>query len=249
MMKSETQQVDEKLSLESENSVSTNIATLVNLFPQVKTEGKKIDFEKLKLLLGEHIDFGKERYTLNWPGKVDCFKAIQAPSSGTLRPHFKDSLNFDSTENLFIEGDNLQVLKLLQKSYLDKIKMIYIDPPYNTGNDFLYPDDFNEDLITYLKFTGQVDEQGKKFSTNQESDGRFHSKWLSMMYPRLYLAKNLLTENGVILVSIGDNEYRNLLFIMNEIFGEENFITSFCWKARAKPTNAGNSKYRPQNVA
>ena len=170
------------------------------------------------------MDVGKERYGLTWPGKADCFKTIQTPSLGTLLPAPEESVNWDTTENLIIEGDNLEVLKLLQKSYLGKVKMIYIDPPYNTGNDFIYPDDYAESLKTYLEYTGQVDEEGRKFSTNTDTDGRFHSKWLNMMYPRLYLARNLLRDDGVIFISIDDDEVANLRAAVNEIFGEENFV-------------------------
>jgi adenine-specific DNA-methyltransferase len=178
------------------------------------------------------VDVGKERYGMHWPGKADCFKTIQAPSLGTLRPCPEESINFDTTENLVIEGDNLEVLKLLQKSYLGKVKMIYIDPPYNTGNDFIYPDDYSESLQTYLEYTGQVDAEGKKFSTNTDTDGRFHSKWLNMMYPRLYLARNLLREDGVIFVSIDDVESANLKSLLNDVFGENNFIANLLWQKR-----------------
>jgi adenine-specific DNA-methyltransferase len=199
-------------------------AKLKYVFPEVFTEGGKVDFERLKLTLGDSVDAGKERYGLTWPGKSDCFKTIQRPSMATLVPAREESENFDDTENLIIEGDNLEVLKLLQKSYLGKVKMIYIDPPYNTGSDFIYPDDFTESLDTYLRYTGQVDSEGKKFSTNSETDGRFHSKWLNMMYPRLFLARNLLRDDGVIFVSIDDSESANLKRLLDEIFGEENFI-------------------------
>ena len=171
-----------------------------------RTEGGKLDFDRLKLALGETVDVGKERYGMNWPGKVDCFKTIQQPSLATLRPCPEESVNFDTSENLIIEGDNLEVLKLMQKSYLGKVKMIYIDPPYNTGNDFIYPDNYSESLQTYLEYTGQVDNEGRKFSNNTETDGRFHSKWLNMMYPRLYLARNLLGDDGVIFISIDDDK-------------------------------------------
>ena len=191
----------EKFDLRSHDTAEDKRQELLRLFPEVRTEGDKIDFERLKLTLGEIVDVGKERYGMNWPGKADCFKTIQAPSLGTLRPCREESVNFDTSENLIIEGDNLEVLKLLQKSYLGKVKMIYIDPPYNTGNDFIYPDNYTESLQTYLEYTGQVDAEGKKFSTNTEADGRFHSKWLNMMYPRLYLARNLLREDGVIFVT------------------------------------------------
>jgi len=212
-----------KLDLRSMDIIREQKEKLRQLFPEVLTE-KKIDFEKLKLALGEAIEVGKERYGMTWPGKADCFKIIQSSSIGMLKPCREESVHFDTTENLFIEGDNLEVLKLLQKSYYGKVKMIYIDPPYNTGNDFIYPDDYKENLKTYLQYTGQVDGQGKKFSTNTDTEGRFHSKWLNMMYPRLFLAKNLLSEDGIIFISIDDNEVDNLRKILNEIFGEENFF-------------------------
>lgn len=198
---------------------------------------------------------------MHWPGKADCFKTIQMPSLGTLRPCPAESVNFDTTEHLIIEGDNLEVLKLLQKSYLGKVKMIYIDPPYNTGNDFIYPDDYSESLQTYLEYTGQVDAAGKKFSTNTETDGRFHSKWLNMMYPRLYLARNLLCEDGVIFVTIDDKELSNLRKSLDEIFGEENFVAQVEWQKRYTRSNntddftsvidhvvvfAKSDKFRPQ---
>jgi adenine-specific DNA-methyltransferase len=228
----------EKLNLRSHDMAEDRRQELLRLFPEIRTEGGKIDFERLKLVLGESVDVGKERYGMTWPGKADCFKTIQSPSLGTLRPCPEESVNFDTTENLIIEGDNLEVLKLLQKSYLGKIKMIYIDPPYNTGNDFIYPDNYTESLQTYLEYTGQVDAEGRKFSTNAETDGRFHSKWLNMMYPRLYLARNLLREDGVIFVSCDDNEVHNLRALMNEVFGEENFIASVIWQKVYSPKNS-----------
>ncbi len=207
---------------------------LLRLFPEIRTEGGQLDFERLKLALGEAVDVGKERYGLTWPGKADCFKTIQAPSLGTLRPCPEESVNFATTENLIIEGDNLEVLKLLQKSYLGKVKLIYIDPPYNTGNDFIYPDNYSESLQTYLEYTGQVDSEGRKFGTNTDTDGRFHSKWLNMMYPRLYLARNLLRDEGVIGISIDDHEVETLRRICNEVFGEENFIVCLVWEKGRK---------------
>ena len=211
-------------------------ADLLRLFPEAAGEGGTVDVEKLRLAIGDKVAVGKERYGLNWPGKADCFATIQAPSLATLRPAPKESVDWDSTENLIIEGDNLEVLKLLQKAYLGKVKMIYIDPPYNTGNDFIYPDNYSESLDTYLQYTGQVDDEGKKFSTNLDTDGRFHSKWLNMMYPRLYLARNLLTSDGLLLVSIDDHELRNLRCISDEIFGEENFCGMFVWEKKKKPS-------------
>src|SRR6266542_4968810 len=222
----------EKFDLRSHDITEDKQAELLRVFPEIRTEGGKIDWERLKLALGESVDVGKERYGMVWPGKADCFKTIQQPSLGTLRPCPEESVNFDRTENLIIEGDNLEVLKLLQKSYLGKVKMIYIDPPYNTGNDFIYPDNYTESLQTYLEYTGQVDAEGKKFSTNTDADGRFHSKWLNMMYPRLYLARNLLRQDGVIFISIDDNEVDNLRKLCNEIFGEEFIIGTVVWRRR-----------------
>ena len=230
----------EHLDLRSHEIVSDKHAEIVRLFPEVCTEGGKIDFDRLKLVLGETVDPGKERYGMNWPGKVDCFKAIQSPSLGTLLPSRDESVEFDTTRNLIIEGDNLEVLKLMQKAYLGKIKMVYIDPPYNTGNDFIYPDDYSETLQTYLAYTGQVDNERRKFSTNTDADGRFHSKWMNMMYPRLFLARNLLRDDGLLFVSIDDGEGSNLRKICDEIFGEENFLEQIVWKKRY---NAAKEKH------
>lgn len=223
----------ERFDLRSHTTSEGRLRELLRLFPEAVTEGGKIDFGRLKLALGDSVATGKERYGLTWPGKADCFRAIQTASLGTLLPAPKESVNWDTTENLIIEGDNLEVLKLLQKSYLGKFKMIYIDPPYNTGNDLIYPDDYAESLQTYFEYTGQVDSAGKKFSTNADTEGRFHSKWLSMMYPRLSLARNLLSTQGVILVSIDDNEVHDLRVLMNEVFGEENFVNTISWKKRS----------------
>ncbi len=220
----------------SHDAIDPRRQEVLRLFPDVRTEGGKIDFDRLKLALGEMVDTGRERYGMTWPGKADCFRAIQTPSLGTLRPCPEESVNFDTTENLIIEGDNLEVLKLLQKSYLGKVKMIYIDPPYNTGNDFIYPDNFSESLQTYLEYTGQVDAEGRKFGTNTETDGRFHSKWMNMMYPRLYLARNLLREDGVIFVSIDDHEVTNARRVLEEIFGEDCFVAQFIWKKMDSPS-------------
>lgn len=229
----------EKLDLKSLDLSEEKRQELLRLLPEIRTEGGKIDFDRLKLVLGETVDVGKERYGMHWPGKADCFKTIQAPSMGTLRPCPEESVAFDTTENLIIEGDNLEVLKLLQKSYLGRVKTIYIDPPYNTGNDFIYPDNYSESLQTYLEFTGQVDAQGRKFGTNTDSDGRFHSKWMNMMYPRLYLARNLLREDGVVFISIDDNEVDNLRKLCNEVFGEANFVASCIWQKRYSRENRG----------
>jgi len=218
-----------KLPLTSHNLTDDKLRILKEHFPEVFTEGSLIDWDKLRLTLGENIESEdpKERFGLNWPGKRNCFKAIQTPTTATLLPDREASVDFDTTENLYIEGDNLEVLKLLQKSYLGKVKMIYIDPPYNTGNDFVYPDDYTESLKTYLEYTGQVDAKGRKFTNNTETTGRFHSKWLNMMYPRLFLARNLLREDGVIFISIDDGEVAHLRKVCDEIFGEENFLALF----------------------
>jgi adenine-specific DNA-methyltransferase len=227
----------EHLSLSSLDITAEKQAELLALFPEARTEGGKIDFDRLRAALGEMIDTGRERYGLTWPGKADCMRTIQAPSMATLRPAPDESVNFDTSENLIIEGDNLEVLKLLQKSYLGKVKMIYIDPPYNTGNDFIYPDNFSESLQTYLEYTGQIDETGRKFGSNSDTDGRFHSKWLNMMYPRLYLARNLLRDDGVIFISIDDAEVENLRRICSDIFGEENFLATVLWQKKYAPAN------------
>lgn len=201
-----------------------NIDKLKELFPEILTDGNKIDFDKLQLILGEEIDSEKERYSFNWPGKRETIIGAQQPSKGTLRPNVEKSKNFDTTENLYIEGDNLEVLKLLQKSYNNKIKVIYIDPPYNTGKDFVYKDNFRDGVNNYLEQTGQVDSEGNLLSTNAESNGRFHTDWLNMMYSRIKVARNLLTDDGVIFVSIDDNEQSNLKKICDEIFGENNKV-------------------------
>ena len=227
----------EKFDLRSHDIAGERRQELLRLFPEVRTEGDKIDFDRLKRALGESVEVGKERYGMTWSGKADCFRTLQAPSLGTLRPAREESVAFDTTENLIIEGDNLEVLKLLQKSYLGKVKMIYIDPPYNTGNDFIYPDNFTESLQTYLEYTGQVDANGRKFGTNTDTDGRFHSKWLNMMYPRLYLARNLLREDGVIFITIDDREIANLRKVMDEVFGEENFVAQVEWEKRYTRSN------------
>jgi len=213
------------------------LSQLKELMPQAFNEGK-LDKEKLLVSLGENIDISNERYVLNWAGKSDCFRVLQSPSSRTLVPAKEESINFDETENIFIEGENLEVLKILQKSYFGKIKMIYIDPPYNTGNDsFIYPDKFSEGKDEYLKRVGDKDEEGYMtkegmFRKNSKENGQYHSNWLSMMYPRLFLARNLLRDDGVIFISIDDNEVHNLRLMMNEIFGEENYLAELIWKKK-----------------
>ena len=203
-----------------------NIQKLKQIFPDVFTEDK-VDFEKLQQVLGDYVEDSNERYNFTWNGKGRALRLSQTPSLGTLRPCKEESKDWDTTQNLYIEGDNLEVLKLLQKSYHGKVKMIYIDPPYNTGKDFVYPDDFHDSLENYKKLTGQVDSEGNRISTNTEASGRYHTDWLNMMYPRLRLARNLLTDDGVIFISIDDNEVDNLKKICNEVFGESNFIAEF----------------------
>ena len=218
------------------------ITQLKQQLPEVFTEGK-IDWEKLKVTLGENINFSNERYVLNWAGKSDAFRVMQEPSYQTLIPVEEDSVDFYGTENIFIEGENLEVLKVLQKSYFGKVKMIYIDPPYNTGNDsFIYPDRFSETKEEYQKRVGDKDDEGYMtsegmFRRNSRENGQYHSNWLNMMMPRLYLAKNLLQEDGVIFISIDDNEVHNLRLLMNEIFGEENFVGELIWKSRQNKDN------------
>ena len=226
----------EKLNGETLNIVNENIEKLKQLFPEAFKEGK-IDFDTLKAELGESVENADERYSFNWNGKAAARRIAQTPSTGTLRPCPEESLNWDTTQNLFLEGDNLEVLKLLQKSYHAKVKMIYIDPPYNTGQEFIYPDNFHDNLDTYLQYTGQKDAEGKKFGTNVETSGRYHTNWLNMMYPRLKLARNLLRDDGVIFISIDDNEVHNLRKMCDEIFGEGNFVEKLVWKRRATPPN------------
>jgi len=211
------------------NITEEKLNQLREIIPQAFTENR-IDWEKLKAALGEDIEFKNERYVLNWAGKSEAFRVLQTPTTATLTPDKDESVNFDTTDNIFIEGENLEVLKVLQKSYFGKIKMIYIDPPYNTGNDqFIYPDKFSESKADYLNRIGDKDEKGNTtreglFRKNSKESGHYHSNWLSMMYPRLFLARNLLREDGVIFVSIDDNEVHNLRLLMNEVFGEENFM-------------------------
>ena len=211
---------------ESADIVSENIEKMKELFPDAFSENG-VNFDTLRQLLGDEsvLDEGDEKYGLNWSGKKKARQIALTPSTGTLLPCEDESVDWDTTQNLFIEGDNLEVLKLLQKSYCNKVKMIYIDPPYNTGKEFIYPDRFQENLNTYLKYTEQVDEDGVKFSSNTETSGRKHTNWLSMMYPRLRLARDLLAQDGIIFISIDDNEQVHLKKLCDEIFGENNFLT------------------------
>lgn len=217
------QKLDPKTDGQTKNIVAENIEKLKDLFPEAFTEGK-VDFEVLKEIIGEFTDDREERYSFNWNGKSKARMLAQTPSTGTLRPCPEESVNWDTTQNLFIEGDNLEALKLLQKSYHKKVKMIYIDPPYNTGKEFIYPDKFQDNLDTYLRYTGQIDDEGFKMSANAETSGRYHTNWLNMMYPRLRLSRNLLRDDGVIFISIDDNEVTNLKKLCDEAFGEENFV-------------------------
>ena len=220
---------------QSANLVEANLAQLKAIFPEAFTEGR-VDFDVLKQLLGAAVDEREEKYGLNWHGKRRARKLALTPSNGTLRPRPEESADWDTTQNLFIEGDNLEVLKLLQKSYAGKVKLIYIDPPYNTGKDFVYPDNFQDSIKNYLELTGQV-EGGQKISSNTDASGRFHTDWLNMMYPRLHLAKNMLHPDGVIFVSIGDREVHHLRDVLDEIFGPENFSATVIWEKADSPRN------------
>lgn len=240
-----------KLKMHSPNLTETNIDKIAELFPNCITESKDekgqnkrvIDFDRLRQELSDHvIDGPRERYQLDWPGKREAQLVANAPIAKTLRPIRKESVNFDTTKNLFIVGDNLDALKLMQETYLNKIKMIYIDPPYNTGDDFLYEDDFAENANDYLMRSNQKDALGNRLIANTVANGRFHSDWLSMLYPRLKLSRNLLKDDGVIFISADDNEYANLKCMCAEIFGENNFLGTILWK---KKTNGNNMGYIP----
>jgi adenine-specific DNA-methyltransferase len=227
---SDTQDIHETPST-TPNFKTELAAQLAELLPEAIADGK-IDVEKFKELLGSDAGDDRERFGLFWPGKKRALRAAQEPTTATLKPDFENSKDWDTTKNVFIEGDNLEVLKILQKHYHGKIKMIYIDPPYNTGKDFVYPDNYKEGLETYLEWTRQVNEEGKKVSTNSESEGRYHSNWLNMMYPRLKLARNLLTLDGVIVIHIDEHEHSSLERILNEIFGERNNLGEIVWDKR-----------------
>ena len=233
----------EKMKMHSPNLTQDNIARIRELFPDCVTEAQSedgrlklaVDFDQLRQELSESIVEGpQERYHLNWPGKREALLTANAPIAKTLRPCREESVDFDTTKNLFIEGDNLDALKLLQETYLSKVKMIYIDPPYNTGNDFIYKDDFAENTEDFLKRSNQKDDEGNRLTANKEANGRFHSDWLSMMYPRLRVAKNLLCDNGALFVSIDDTEVAGLRQFLDEIFGAENFITEIVWEGANK---------------
>ena len=225
----------------SPDLAAENLAALRALFPELVTEGPDgvaVNLDVLKQLVGDRtVTDAEEKYGLNWHGKRRARQLALTPTTGTLRPCPEDSVDWDTTQNLMIEGDNLEVLKLLQKSYAGKVKLIYIDPPYNTGKDFVYPDNFQDNIKNYLELTGQTGEGGKKLSSNTEASGRFHTDWLNMMYPRLKLARNLLREDGVIFVSIADHEIHNLRSAMDEVFGPENFIATVIWHKMDSPKN------------
>ena len=231
----------DKLKMHSPDMTQENIKKIQALFPNCVTEGRDengklrlaIDFDQLKQELSDSIVEGpQERYHLNWPGKREALLAANAPIAKTLRPLISLSMNFDKTKNIFIEGDNLEGLKLLQESYLQKVKLVYIDPPYNTGKDFIYKDDFKLSSSEYLSASNSINEEGQLLSTNRESNGRFHSDWLSMMYSRLKLSRNLMTDDGLIIVHIDENEYPNLEKILSEIFGESNNLGTVVWDKR-----------------
>lgn len=236
----------EHLNMQSMDKVAANVAKIMELFPncvteRINSEGKlehAIDFDMLKQELSDHVVDGlQERYQFTWPNKRKAILAANAPINKTLRPCREESVDFDNTENLYIEGDNLDVLKLLQETYLGKVKMIYIDPPYNTGKDFIYNDDFKQSTEEYIENSGQLDGEGNRFVANTESNGRFHTNWLNMIYPRLKLAKDLLSDDGVIFISIDDNEVENLRKICDEIFGENNFLAQVIWERAFSPKN------------
>ncbi|MCE5327578.1 MAG: site-specific DNA-methyltransferase [Planctomycetaceae bacterium] len=236
MAKKSNRKKIERVAQTSADLTQETLSALKDLLPQAFTEGK-IDFAKLRSALGDEVDDNPERYSFTWAGKRDAIRLLQTPSRATLVPVPEESVNFDTTKNVFIEGENLEVLKLLYKSYAGRVKMIYIDPPYNTGNDFIYPDNFADPLDTYLKLTGQKDSEGNLLTSNPETSGRFHSAWLTMMYPRLFVARQLLREDGAIFISIDDHEVANLRWVMNEVFGEENFAGMGIWQRKYSPQN------------
>lgn len=238
--------VPEKLAMATENVVEGNIEKIREVFPNCVTEfvdgnGKikyGIDFDLLRQELSRSIvDGNNERYTFSWPNKKNAILLANAPTTNTLRPQIQRSANFEKTKNVFIEGDNLDVLKCLREAYFEKIKMIYIDPPYNTGSNFVYKDDFKSSIKAYLKRSGQVDEEGNRLVSNSESNGRFHTDWLNMIYPRLKVARDLLRPDGVIFISIDDNEVANLRKVCDEIFGATNLVAQIPWQSRASIQN------------
>ena len=219
----------------SKDVVANNVDRLRSLLPTAFTEGE-LDFDALRQLLGSSVPEHEERYGLTWHGKRQARQLALAPSTGTLRPRPGESVNWGTARNILIEGDNLEVLKLLQKSYAARVRLIFIDPPYNTGKDFIYPDDYRDSIRNYLRLTSQVDGEGAAVSSNPEASGRFHTNWLNMMYPRLFLARHLLQPEGVLLASIDDTEVHNLRLICDDIFGVENFCGCFVWEKKKKPS-------------
>lgn len=229
----------EKINIISADIIEERLAQLRQLLPEAFSEGK-VDFDKLRAALGDHVDDRPERYSFTWAGKRDAIRLLQTPTSATLVPARDESIEFDDTSHIFIEGENLEVLKLLYKAYFGQVKMIYIDPPYNTGNDFVYPDNYADPLEPYLQLTGQKDAQGNLLTSNTDSSGRFHSNWLNMMYSRLFIARQLMRDDGVIFISIDDNEINNLRMLMNEVFGEENFIAQVTIQSNPRGRQAEN---------
>ncbi|HDJ3496581.1 TPA: site-specific DNA-methyltransferase [Staphylococcus aureus] len=221
----------------SDDGRLSTIRALQNVLPEVFTETEMVDFDKLKEILTGNLDINNDKYNFSWNGKKKAIKLSQIPTVATLKSSQNKSKNFDNTNNLYIEGDNLEVLKLLQKSYSGKVKLIYVDPPYNTGKDFVYKDNFEDSLENYLKQTGQIDGEGNKYTVNAETNGRYHTDWLNMMYPRLKLARNLLSEDGVIFISISDTEQANLKKVADEIFGEKNLLAQVIWERAYSPVN------------
>ena len=238
---------EKSLNGQTPDITSENISKIKQLFPEVFTEGK-IDFEKLQQVLGNYIETDNERYNFTWHGKAKALWLSQTPSAGTLRPCKEESKNWDTTQNLYIEGDNLEVLKLLQKSYHGKVKMINIDPPYNTDGDFVYPDNFTDSIENYKKITRQVDDEGRPKTTNSETNGRYHTDWLNMMYPRLRLARNLLTDDGAILINIDEHELINLQKLLMEIFGESNDLGTIIWDKRNPKGDSKGISYQHEYI-
>ncbi|USQ71670.1 site-specific DNA-methyltransferase [Roseomonas mucosa] len=242
----------DKLKMHSPDLSQENIAKIRDLFPGCVTEVRDevtgqlrlaVDFEQLRQELSGHIIEGeRERYRLDWPGKREALVLANSPVAKTLRPCSDESVGFERTKNIFIEGDNLDALKILQKSYLGEVKLIYIDPPYNTGKDFIYTDNFSQSSLSYFESSVQKDEEGSRLVANTEANGRFHSDWLSMMYPRLKLARNLLRNDGAILISIDDNESDNLRKVCDEVFGEENFVSQVVWQRSKKAMRSSSPK-------
>jgi adenine-specific DNA-methyltransferase len=246
-MENNMEQLDRDTDGSSLNIVESNVDKLKTLFPDIFSEGK-IDFDKLRETLGDMLETQEERYNFTWNGKAQARRIAQTQSTGTLRPCKEESKNWDTTQNLFIEGDNLEVLKLLQKSYHKQVKMIYIDPPYNTGKEFIYPDNYKDNLDTYLQYTNQKDGEGRKFGTNPDTSGRYHTNWLNMMYPRLKLARNLLRDDGVIAIHIDEHEYSNLEKLLCEIFGEENNLGTIIWDKRNPKGDAQGVAYQHEQI-